>query len=204
MKTTQLPQFCLKKVKTKGQGLEVNFEVEETAGAEVYHDAKTVKSDKVPHADLTSYLAVLRGYVAKVFYFSELNKIAQSKTFMADEKQISYLENSYNALVTKITVTGVALSGQEDNKGIIITAKLKTDTGQEVAINTQRIKYNGTTYGFEENIEDLMTDLEGEVFEYVINGKQAQLEMAFDEDEEQENDGQLDLMQQAMDETEEE
>lgn len=211
MKGTKLEQFTLEKVKTKGQGLEVNFEVEETAGAEVYHDKKGVKSDKTPHPDLKKYLDVLRGYVAQIFYFSVLNEIRESKVFMATKKQSQFLTEKYNSLVTKITITGVSLSGKEDNRGIIITAKLKTDTGQEVAINSQRLKYNGTKYGFEENLEQLMSDLEQEVYEYIINGKKAQLEMAFDEVDgksaaagEKDDNDQLDLMEQALEETTEE
>lgn len=211
MKNTQLEQFTLGKVKTKGQGLEVNFEVEETTGVEVYHDQKQVKSDKTPHPDLTKYLDVLRGYMAQIYYFSVLNEIRDSKVFMATAKQIKFLDEKFKSLVTKITVTGVSLSGKEDNRGIIITAKLKTETGQEVAINSQRLKYNGTKYGFEEDLENLMTDLEGEVYEYVINGKQAQLEMAFDDDQVDgkmaaagEKSDQLDLMEEALNNTEEE
>lgn len=182
MKDTQLEQFTLQKVKTKGQGLEVNFEVEETTGVEVYHDVKNVKSDKSPHPDLKEVLDVCRGYMAEIFYFSILNEIRDSNVFNATAAQATILNEKFSYLKNKITVTGVSISGKDENRGIIITGKLKTETGHETAINSQRIKFNGTKYGFEEDLEDLMTDLEGEVFEYVMNGKQAQLEMAFDDD----------------------
>lgn len=181
MKNTDLTQFTLQKVKTKGQGLEVNFEVEETTGVEVYHDVKNVKSDKTPHPDLKEVLEVCRGFMAEIFYFSILNELRDSNVFGATEEQVKILNEKFSFLKNRITVTGVSISGKEENRGIIITGKLKTETGHETAINSQRIKFNGTKYGFEEDLEDLMTDLEGEVFEYVMNGKQAQLEMAFDD-----------------------
>ncbi|AFM54837.1 hypothetical protein B620_gp59 [Croceibacter phage P2559S] len=204
MKDTQLEQFTLQKVKTKGQGLEVNFEVEETTGVEVYHDVKNVKSDKSPHPDLKEVLDVCRGYMAEIFYFSTLKELMHDEQFNATAEQKEKLEEKFSFLKGRITVTGVSISGKDENRGIIITGKLKTETGHETAINSQRIKFNGTKYGFEEDLEDLMTDLEGEVFEYVMNGKQAQLEMAFDDDAVDgkmaaagENGGQQDLLDQA-------
>lgn len=213
MKNTELSQFTLQKVKTKGQGLEATFEVQETTGVEVYHDLKTVKSDKTPHPDLTAIIKVFRGYMGEIFYFSTIRELIDSKVFMPDINQTKILASKYNELESKITVTGVSVSGKEENKGLIITAKLKTETGQEVAINSQRIKFNGTKYGFEEDLESLITDLEQEVFEYVINSKQAQIEMAFDDEPdgktkaagvEKDDDGQLDMMEQALNDEEKE
>lgn len=207
MKNTELSQFTLQKVKTKGQGLEATFEVQETTGVEVYHDQKTVKSDKTPHPDLTAIIKVFRGHMGEIFYFSTIRELIYSKVFMPNPSQTKILASKYNDLENKITVTGVSVSGKEENKGLIITAKLKTETGQEVAINSQRIKFNGTKYGFEEDLENLITDLEAEVFEYVINGKQAQIEMAFDDEPdgktkaagvEKDDDGQLDMMEEAL------
>ena len=191
MKKTKLEQFTLQKVKTKGQGLETSFEVEESNGAEIYHDVKTIKSDKIPTPDLKNILNALRDYIANIFYFSMLKELRDSKIFMANEDQINHLNEKYETLKNKITITGVSISGKDANRGLIITAKLKTETGQEVAINSQRLKFNGTKYGFEEDLENLMIDLEGEVFEYVVNGKQAQLEMAFEEDTTDDQQGDL-------------
>lgn len=206
MKNTELEQFTLQKVKTKGQGLEVDFEVQETTGVEVYNDLKKVKSDKTPHPDLTEILKVFRGYMGEIFYFATLREFISDDKFKASNEQIDVLRTKYAELEGKITVTGVSISGKEENKGLIITGKLKTATGHEVAVNSQRIKFNGTKYGFEEDMEQLILDLESEVFEYVINSKQAQLEMGFDDDAVDfksqaagEGKDQLDLMEQALD-----
>lgn len=210
MKETQLEQFTLQKVKTKGQGLEVSFEVEETTGVEVYHDVKNIKSDKNPHPDLNSILEVLRANMAEIYYFSILIELRDSNVFGATAAQATVLNEKFGYLKNKITITGVSLSGKDENRGIIITGKLKTETGQEVAINSQRIKFNGTKYGFEEDLADLMVDLESEVFEYVINAKQAQLQMAFDNDDdhkmaaagENTQGNLLDQAEEALEETE--
>lgn len=207
MKKTVLEQFSLQKVKTKGNGLELKFEIEETTSAEVYHDEKTVKSDKVPHGDLTKILDVFKGHMAEIFYFGVLKELRDSNVFEVTANQAEILNTRYKDLVSKIKITGVSVSGKEENRGIIITATLKVETGHVVAINSQRIKFNGTKYGFEEDLENLITDLEGEVFEYVINGKQAQLEMAFGDDvvdgkmaaanDKDDDNEQLDLEEQA-------
>lgn len=194
------------KVKTKGQGLEIDFEVQENTGVEVYHDIKKIKSDKTPHPDLTAILRVFRGHVAEVFYFAQFRELISSNVFLPNEEQVKILRAKYEDLESKITVTGIGVSGKEDNRGLIILAKLKTETGHEVAINTQRIKFDGTKYGFEEDLETLVVDLESEVYEYVVNNKQAQLEMGFDDDvdfkSKAANDGQMDLIEEALQEQE--
>ena len=46
-----------------------------------------------------------------------------------------------------------------------------------MAINSHRIKFDVTTYGFEEDIEDIVDDLHDEVYAYIWEGKSAQLEL---------------------------
>lgn len=196
-----LERFTLEKVKVKGQGLEAHWESEKHNGAEIYLDKQNLKSDKVPHEDLRAIINVFRSYMSQIYFFSVYSELADSPVFMADEKQIKLLHNKQQELEQRITITGISLSGKEDNKGLIITATLKVGTGHVVAINSQRLKFNGSFYGFEEDLQNLVTDLEQEVFEYVINGKAAQLEIAFSEEKTenpQSNDGQLDLMEEAL------
>lgn len=212
MENKLLEKFTLNKVKVKGQGLEAHWETEETKGAEVYHDKNNRKSDRVPHEDLSNILRVFRGYMAQVHYYSVINELVDSKVFLATPAQIKILKNKYKDLESKISITGISISGKDDNKGIIITATLKTGTGHVTAINSQRLKYNGTHYGFEEDLENLITDLESEVFEYIINGKAAQLEMAFEDADEMDGKTaaagkdarQMDLMEEALGADEEE
>lgn len=193
MKKTKFDRFELINVKLKkdGGGLDGKYQAEDKIGDEVYHDTKTIDSDKIPHADLTSKLELFKENIMEVYGYSVLLELINSNVFMPSEKQIEILREKYNGIKNKITVTGISLSGKDQNKGVIITAKLKVDTGQHVAINTQRLKFTGKKYGFEENMQPIVDDLEREVFEYEVNNKMAQLSLIPPNTAEQETDDDL-------------
>ena len=80
-------------------------------------------------------------------------------------------------MADRLSISGFALSGKENTRGIIITSTFKADTKQVMAINSHRIRFDVTTYGFEEDIEDIVDDLHDEVYAYIWEGKSAQLEL---------------------------
>jgi len=171
--------FTLEKVKAiKGGGLEINYTVEDVIGQEAYHDQDVKKSTKVPHPDLTGQLKLLVPMLARVYHFTFIREVILEAEFKAKPEQARYAERALQSMMEKITVNGVSISGQDQNKGIIIMGTFSADqVNIRMAINSHRIKFNATTYGFEEGIEEIITKLTDEVYEYLFEGKQAQLEM---------------------------
>ena len=129
--------------------------------------------------------------VAKVFQYSFIQDVVAEKDFKATKTQSEFAERALQTMYDNIRITGVALSGIDENRGIIITATFTADTNQVMAINTHRIKFVGKShYGFEEDIEKVVESLEKEVFEFIYEGKAAQLEI-FGGDDGQATDGKM-------------
>jgi hypothetical protein len=178
-------QFTLEKVKSvKGGGLEISYEVEDVIGQETYHDKDNKKSTKVPHPDLTSQLNLLVPMLARIYHFTFIRDVISNAEFKAKPEQSRFAEKALQEIMERIKVTGVAVSGQDENKGIIITGTFNGDQlNMKMAINSHRIKFNSITYGFEDGLEEIITKLTDEVFEYLFGGKQAQLEIFHESDQ---------------------
>ena len=182
MKTPSENAFYLIKVKTISEGgLDVHFEVEEACGAEVYRENYHVSSTKEIHPDLKRKLDELKPVVARVYHLSFFRSLMDAPDFKATNKQKELANNAFEEIIKKIDVTGISLSGKDDNQGVIITSTFKADSNQKMAINTHRIKFKDTRYGFEEDVEDIVDDLEREVYAFLFKNKKAQLEL-FNED----------------------
>ena len=62
--------------------------------------------------------------------------------------------------------------------GRIFNIRLFTvSNNQKTAINSPRLKFNTETFGFEEELEAIVADIENEVYAFLFKGKKAQLEL---------------------------
>ena len=61
--------------------------------------------------------------------------------------------------------------------GVVITAVYTTANGLKTCINTPRIKMATISFGFEEELEEIVGKIEREVYAYLFDGKQAQLSL---------------------------
>lgn len=175
--------FKLSKVKLiKDGGLDCHFEVEEVSGQEVYLEKYHTESSKDLHPDLSSKFLELKPILARIYHLSFFRDIIQKPDFKATAKQSQFAEKFYQEILSRINVTGVAISGQDKNEGIIITGTFKADTNQIMAINSHRIRFVDTKYGFEENLEILVDEIKEEVFAFLFENKRAQLSL-FDQPE---------------------
>jgi hypothetical protein len=113
-----------------------------------------VECDEYIHPDLRAYFSQLRPLMAQVFALPE-------------------------TLHENIIVTGIGIAGKEENKGCVITAEYITTSGQATKIVTPRIKFQPSYYGFEHKLAIIADCVQKEVFEYLFNGKKAELENCF-------------------------
>lgn len=178
MKKPSRKNFKISKVKLlKDGGLDCHFETEEVYGDETFTEKLHSESSKDVHPDLRDKLQELAIIVARVFHLTFFNTLVANDKFFANKAQVIIAEEMQNELVKKINVTGISWSGQYANEGIVITATLAADNNQRMALNTIRMKFSDTRYGFEEQMEQIAEEVKDEVYEFLFEGKRAQLSL---------------------------
>lgn len=180
MKMTKpnLEDFTLLKVKLiNGGGIEIHYKTEDSDGTNIYVEDSTSKLTKIPHPDLTTKLKAAVPYIAQVWGLTVFKTVVADKNFQATKPQVKLTEKAVLALMEQIKVTGISLSGKGENKGVIITGTKTADSKMVMAMNSHRIKFGTSTWGFEAELEDLCKFIEEECYLYLYDGKAAQLEM---------------------------
>lgn len=169
--------FALSKVKTlKDGGLDVHYEVTETIGNERYTNKYHVESAKDIHPDLRDCFDRLRPIMGRIFNITSFLSMVETSDFKATKKQSELSRDFADEMLKNIEVRGVSFSGQDDNVGVVLTG-LFTVNNQKTAINSPRLKFNTETFGFEEELEAIVADIENEVYAFLFKGKKAQLEL---------------------------
>lgn len=180
--------FSLSKVKLlKDGGLDVHFGVTEVVGNESYTNKYHVLSAKDIHPDLRKLFKDLCPIMGRVFNITSFKSMIATPDFKATKKQIEIADSFANECLGNIEVKGVSLSGQDDNVGVVLTGLFTVSNNQKTAINTPRMKYAVETFGFEEELENIVCDIENEVYEFLFEGKRAQMDL-FGNDADNEND----------------
>ena len=181
MKTPSEEAFQLSKVKViSGGGLDVHFEVEETCGAEVYRETYHLSSSKEIHPDLKKLFDQLKPIMARVYHLSFFRSLMETPEFKATKKQQELAEEAFSEVIARLKVTGVALSGKDNNVGVVLTGTFTADSNQKMTINSHRMKFSDERYGFEEEMEDIVSKIESEVYQFLFKNKKQQMEL-FDE-----------------------
>lgn len=168
--------FALSKVKTlKDGGLDVHYEVTETIGNESYTNKYHVESAKDIHPDLRDCFDRLRPIMGRIFNITSFLSMVETSDFKATKKQSELSRDFADEMLNKIEVRGVSFSGQCDNVGVVLTGLFTVFNNQKTAINSPRLKLNTETFGFEEELEAIVADIENEVYAFLFKGKKAQL-----------------------------
>lgn len=178
IKTPTEKNFNLSKVKLNPNGgLYAEYQVTETVGDEpsVTDYKATVNRDI--HPDLRGLFEDLRNIVGRVFNITSFLSMLDAEEMGLSEKAKATARMYANELITKIDVRGVSWSGTDDNTGVVITSVFETPNGLKTCINTPRIKMAQISFGFEEELEAITTAIKAEVYQFMFNGKQAQLSL---------------------------
>lgn len=170
--------FSLSKVKmVKGGGLEVHYEVTEVVGNESYTNKYHVTSVKDIHPDLQKLFDDLRPIMGRIFNITSFKTLFDTDEFKATKKQQEYAERFAEECLSNIEVRGISLSGQDDNVGVVLTGLFMVSNNQKTCINSPRLKFSTETFGFEEELENIVCEIETEVYAFLFKGKKAQLEL---------------------------
>lgn len=170
--------FELSKVKfLKGGGLDVHYNVTEVIDDESYTNKYHVESAKDVHPDLIKLFVRIKPILARVFNITSFLTCISTDDFKANKMQKEIAEDFAKEMMNNIEVRGISLSGKDDNVGVIITGLFTTYNNQKTCINSPRIKLSVESFGFEEELEEIVTEIEEEVYDFLFKGKKAQLEL---------------------------
>ena len=182
--------FNLSKVKLlpKG-GIQAEYQVTQVVGGEPSVLDRNETYSRDVHPDMTKMFQDLRIIVARVFNITSFLTLMESDEMKLPESKKMIARNYADELISKIEVRGVSWSGSDENTGVIITAVFETPNGLKTCINTPRIKMAQISFGFEEELETIVEAIKKEVYAYLFKGKQAQLSLFGETEQEPAADG---------------
>lgn len=170
--------YNLSKVKLNPNGgLQADYQVTETVGGEPSVTDYHANVSRDIHPDLRGLFEDLRPIVGRVFNITSFLTFLDSDEMKLPESKKMLARSFADELIAKIDVRGVSWSGTDDNVGVIITAVFETPNGLKTCINTPRIKMATISFGFEEELEKIVDAIKTEVYQFLFNGKQAQLSL---------------------------
>lgn len=170
--------YNLSKVKLNPNGgLQADYQVTETVGGEPSVTDYHANVSRDIHPDLRGLFEDLRPIVARVFNITSFLTFLDSDEMKLTESKKMLARAFADELIAKIDVRGVSWSGTDDNTGVVITAVFETPNGLKTCINTPRIKMATISFGFEEELEKIVEAIKTEVYQFLFNGKQAQLSL---------------------------
>lgn len=170
--------FQLEKVKlVNNGGICAHYDVTEVVGGTSYTNHYVVDNGMDVHPDLAHLFEDLRPIVARVFNINSFLSFVEDPANKIPAKIQEQARGFAGELLNNIEVRGVSFSGKDDNVGVVITAVYTTANGLKTCINTPRIKMATISFGFEEELEEIVSKIEREVYAYLFDGKQAQLSL---------------------------
>ncbi len=176
-------EFELHKVKVDDAGkVEVTYLRSISDGEVAYVDTHIISSPRICHPDLLNSLNELSWFIAESNELLIKRKTIEAlKSAKKGSKEIESTLNKIDAKTMKsITVTGVSLQGDEENRSIVITGKRKIHhTGG--ALNSPKITLNGDSFKFEESLREPIDKVVDETYEYLFNLKSSDGNLFADE-----------------------
>lgn len=170
--------FQLEKVKlVNNGGICAHYDVTKVVGGTSYTNHYVVDNGMDVHPDLAGLFEDLRPIVARVFNINSFLSFVEDPANKIPAKIQEQARGFAGELLNNIEVRGVSFSGKDDNVGVVITAVYTTANGLKTCINTPRIKMATISFGFEEELEEIVGKIEREVYAYLFDGKQAQLSL---------------------------
>lgn len=174
----QLKDLNLQKVKLEPKGgLQAVYQLTEVVKGEPTITDYQVNVARDIHPDLQKLFKDLRSIVGRVFGLTSFLTITDGKELGLTDTKKEIARKYAEGLLQKIDVRGLSWSGSDENAGIIITSVYETPNGLKTCINTPRIKVAQSSFGFEEELEEIADAIKEEVYEFLFNGKQAQLSL---------------------------
>jgi hypothetical protein len=170
--------FNLQKVKLlKGGGVESTTKIIAQIDGSTMEIERNQKTPVVPHPDLENAIRSLKEKLLISTNFLTMRTIVNSFEFKPRKDQREAVDKAIDILMNKTTVTGIHVSGQDQNRGVIISGKMQCENGSNSAVNSPRMRFTSEVFGFEEELEGEIDHIEDELYLYLHENKKAQLEV---------------------------
>jgi len=101
-------------------------------------------------------------------------KPEEQNAFKVLEKKINRMIDS---ITDKIEVYGMVLKGNDNKRAVVIKAKLTHDNNMKTPITSPRILLSGSEMGCEVEIDEIITKMEDEAYEFIVNQKSQQMDL---------------------------
>lgn len=183
MKKVLRPQFKLAKVKMMKDdaGVDVKYTLATKEGAAMHEDEYTIRCSVVPHPHLIEAIRALDIFIARSNGYVDLETVAPKMELDGDQRKT--VERILKNTLDKITPTGLALSGADKTRGIVITAKYACSNKSDIAINSPRIIFERDIFKFEAELAEKVDRVIEEIFCYLFEDKKSQVEIPFPNEE---------------------
>ena len=158
-------------------GLQANYQVTENVGGELSVTDYQANVTRDIHPDMRKLFEDLRIIVGRVFNITSFLTMLESDEMKLPESKLVKARAFADELISKIDVRGLSWSGTDDNAVVVVTAVFETPNGLKTCINTPRIKLATISFGFEEELEQIADSIKSEVYQFLFDGKQAQLQL---------------------------
>ena len=173
------------KLMKKG-GLEVNFTHEEKEKSVIHEEVTGRKSPRNPHPDMLKALKALKVFLAEVYSITTINVLREAKELSKAEKTAfetlkKRIDSMVNTAMNKITVTGYSAS----SGGVVVSGTMTVEGNKKIPLNTTFIKLDQNLWGFEDKLQGCIYKIENEAELFLFEGKAADLEIAFPEQNEE-------------------
>lgn len=180
--------FKFSKVQLKDNGcIKVNYEICESVGGIEYTNKHKIESTKEIHPDMKYLFDCLVDVLADTCNVYKLVDTVCLSKFKATEEQKAIAREETEATTERITVKSITISGKDDNVGCIISGEMNVEHGLKATVITPRLKYNKEIFGFEHGLGDVLTALQKEIYAFLFQGKQAELDVFGDDGETKSN-----------------
>lgn len=181
---TSLDRFSLEKVKLVSDGgLDVHFELIDVEGNLTFTDKNHKTSNKEPHPDLVTKIKALKPILAELWGYHAVKILTGAEKFKGSHEQQEAGKREYLEQLKKIEVTGIILYGKGTDLQVKITGKRQIYKKIYLPMLSSKIKLSDTIFGFEGDLEEIVEEIRKEVYEYLFNGKQAQLSLFGDKEQ---------------------
>ena len=168
--------FKLEKVKLgKHGGIDIHYTLSKYEDEGISTTKYHIESSVDIHPDFREVFESLKGIAIRALNIDGFLNIVQSDKFNANDDQIAIASECYYNIEDSISVTGVSMTGEGENRCAIIS--LKYEGEQDVAFNTPKLVVQKDAHGFEIDLEQDVISLTKEAYAFLFENKKAQLEL---------------------------
>lgn len=163
--------FELTKIKIKEELLEASYLQNIVDKDESWKAKHDIEVPMLPHPDMLNMMDDFKRMLAYQHGLTLLESVVNTTQFNASAAQKKFIDQAIEEMLTDVKVTGFSLSGENLDKVVI------TGSYEGLAINGRKFSVEEESLGFEEQAKDLILKISDEAFEFIFNGKRAQLDL---------------------------